>query len=390
MKQIKFVSNYPHYNPEKVGLLPTPERVGALSDYTGRGVTIAFIDSGFSMHPDVADRIIAHADASTNRVLEQPHVMEITDMSWHGQMTSVIAAGDGRTSAGVFKGIASESNLIFVKVSTPKYQIKENDILRGLRWIYDSRKRYNVRVVNVSVGGDFENHDANHPLHLIVKKLHDVGITVVIAAGNSGKRGIVPPASSPHALTVGGYDDHNQIDRHHWKLYRHSHGMAYDGTHKPEILGLADWVASPILPNSKQEREIGWLSQMLHIHTKAELKDILEKGYADLGFDDDIIHHIDDELVNKLQGRIYHHKIVDAHHQYVDGTSVSTPIVTAIIAQMLQANPNLSPQDIRQILTSTATKLHHVADEIQGAGIVNAKQAVMTAQTWSTTRTKIV
>lgn len=390
MKQIKFVSNYPHYDHNKVALLPTPQRIGAHPDYTGQGVTIAFIDSGFSMHPDISDRIIAHADASTNRVLEQPHVMEITDMSWHGQMTSVISAGDGRTSGGMFRGIASQSNLIFVKVSTPKYQIKENDILRGLRWIYDSRKRYNVRVVNVSVGGDYENNDPNHPLHLIVKKLHDVGIMVVIAAGNSGKRGIVPPASSPHALTVGGYDDHNQLDKHLWKLYRHSYGVVYDGTHKPDILGLAEWIASPILPNSNQEREIGWLSQMLHIHTKAELRDILEKGYADLGFDADIINHIDDELVNKLQGRIYHHKIIDAHHQHVDGTSVSTPIVSGIIAQMLQANPDLAPTDIRQILTSTATKLPHVAGNIQGAGVVNPYQAVITALSWSSTRAKIV
>jgi serine protease AprX len=390
VKHIRFVSNYPHYTHENVGLLPTPLRVGVNPDFTGRGVTIAFIDSGFSMHPDIAERVICHADASTSRVLEQPHVMEISDLSWHGQMTSVIAAGDGRTSGGIFKGIASESKLLFVKVSTPTYQIKENDILRGLRWIYDSRRRFNVRIVNVSVGGDFESHDPNHPLHVIVKKLYDAGITVVVAAGNSGKRGIVPPASSPHALTVGGYDDQNQLDKNHWKLYRHSHGMAYDGTHKPEILGLAEWVASPILPNSKQEREIGWLSQMLHIHTKHELKDILEKGYADLGFTEDIIHHIDDELVNTLQGRIYHHKIIDAHHQHVDGTSVSTPIVSAIIAQMLQANPKLSPHDIRQILMSTATKLPHVAHDIQGAGIVNAKQAVLTAQTWVSTSLKVV
>lgn len=390
MKHIKFVSNYPHYTPDGVGLIPTPQRIGAHPDYTGRGITIAFVDSGFSMHPDIASRIIAHADASTNRVLEQPHVMEITDMSWHGQMTSVIAAGDGHVSGGKYKGVASESNLLLVKVSTPDYRIKENDILRGLRWLYDSRKRYHVRVINVSVGGDYESNDPNHPLHVIVKKLYDVGIVVVIAAGNSGKRGIVPPASSPYALTIGGYDDQNQLDRTHWKPYRHSHDVVYDGSHKPDLLGLAEWVASPILPNSKQEREVYWLSQLLHIHTKNELRDILAQGYADLGYQADIIEHINDELVNELQGKIYRHKIIDAHHQHVDGTSVSTPIVSGVIAQMLQANPTLSPDDVRAILSQTAIKLPHVSETIQGAGVINAKEAVNIAQIWSTAKTKVV
>jgi serine protease AprX len=104
-------------------LLPTPERINALPDYTGRGVVMAFIDAGFYPHPDLEGRIRLHVDASTNRVIEQSAGFESSDLSWHGQMTSVIATGDGKTSGGKYRGIASGAELILVKVSTPKGHI---------------------------------------------------------------------------------------------------------------------------------------------------------------------------------------------------------------------------------------------------------------------------
>jgi serine protease AprX len=80
-----------------------------------------------------------------------------------------------------------------------------------------------------------------------------------------------------------------------------------------------------------------------------------------------------------LQARIHAHKLIDAHHQHVDGTSVAAPIVTSVIAQMLEANPGLTPQQIRAILTTTALKLPGVENERQGAGVLNAARAVKEA-----------
>src|SRR6185369_3877642 len=120
-----FTSNYPAYQAGLCTLLPTPERTNALRDYTGRGVVMAFIDAGFYSHPDLEGRIRLHVDASTNRVIEQDAGFESSDLSWHGQMTSVIAAGDGKISNGKYRGIASGAELILVKVSTPKGHIKE-------------------------------------------------------------------------------------------------------------------------------------------------------------------------------------------------------------------------------------------------------------------------
>src|SRR5262249_28704219 len=106
-----FTPNYPFEDAGQVVLLSTPERTKALPQYNGRGVIIAFIDAGFYPHQDLNGRILAHADASTNRIMEQGDDFEGSELSWHGQMTSVIAAGDGRTSRGQYRGIASSAEL---------------------------------------------------------------------------------------------------------------------------------------------------------------------------------------------------------------------------------------------------------------------------------------
>ena len=208
-----FVSNYPNYSENAVSLLPTPERIGANADFTGRGVCMAFVDSGFSNHPAISGRIRVHADASTGHIIEQSYVGTTGMLSWHGQMTSVIAAGNGYYSDGRYRGLASDAELVLIKVSTPDFRIKERDILRGLQWLYDTRKRFGVRIVNVSVGGDVPTNNPGHPLHRIVNKLTQAGMIVVIAAGNRGRADLVPPASSPEAVIVGGYDDQNTLDR---------------------------------------------------------------------------------------------------------------------------------------------------------------------------------
>lgn len=345
---------------------------------------MAFIDSGFSMHPDIASRVVTHVDASTTHIVEQTSIAETSPMSWHGQMTSVIAAGDGTSSNGRYRGIAYEAKLVLIKVSTPDFHIKERDIMRGLQWVYDARYRHDIRVVNISVGGDEVSNNPNHMLHRIVRKLYDMGIVVVIAAGNSGKSYLVPPASAPQALAIGGYDDQNSANRANWTLYHHNHGKVYDGSMKPDFLAPSTWIASPILPQSSVEAEMKWLSQMLQVQTDEELKAILQKAYQDLKLSHDEIENLDFKLYQKLQDRIYYHKVIDAHHQHVDGTSVAAPIVAAVIAQMFEANENLTPAQVCNILKSTAKILPAFDASLQGAGLIDAQAAVYAARNAST------
>jgi serine protease AprX len=80
-----------------------------------------------------------------------------------------------------------------------------------------------------------------------------------------------------------------------------------------------------------------------------------------------------------IQARINTHKIVDAHHQHVDGTSVATPIVSAVVAQMLEADSQLTPGQIRSILCATARPLVGFALERQGSGVIRAADALAQA-----------
>lgn len=378
-----FTSNYPYYQPGHPSLLPILERTGASPQYTGRGVVMAFIDSGFYPHRDLEGRIRMHVDASTNHVVEQGEKFSASDLSWHGQMTSVIAAGNGRTSGGRFRGIASEAQLVLIKVSTPRGQIKERDILRGLMWLADTHHRLNVRIANISVGGDFASSDPQHPLHRIVRKLTEAGVTVVIAAGNRNVQELLPPASAADAVIVGGINDYNSSDPSLWSIYHHNYGYAYDGSRKPDLLAPANWIASPILPGSSVEREVRWLAELLKTSDESHIRHVLSLGYRDLGIPRDAAYHADEHLYALLQQRIHAHKIIDAHHQHVDGTSVAAPIVAAVVAQMLEANPSLTPPEIRAILTRTARPLPNVPPEKQGAGVLDAARAVQAAARWS-------
>ncbi len=89
-------------------------------------------------------------------------------------------------------------------------------------------------------------------------------------------------------------------------------------------------------------------------------------------------HAYSENLLSTLQARAYEHKLIDAYHQHVDGTSVAAPIVTSVIAQMLECAPELTPAQVKAILIKTAHPLAGSAVERQGAGILDAAGAVRT------------
>lgn len=336
---------------------------------------MAFIDAGFANHVDLAGRIRLHVDASTAEIHEQERVQTLTPASWHGMMTSVVAAGDGHDSGGVYRGLACQSELVLIKVSTPEFRVKEIDILRGINWLIGHYKRFNVRVVNISVGGDYVSDDSAHPLHRAVRDLVELGMVVTIAAGNRAVAQLVPPASAPHAITVGGYSDDNSRDRRRWHAYGSSYGQAYDGSPKPDLIAPAAWIPSPVLPESLVEREAEWLGPLLRDPTGSARKRLLKDGRdaIDIDFDDE------DTLFDQLQARIHEHKLINRRYQHVDGTSVSAPITASVIAQMLEANPRLSPAQVKAILQRTAQPIGRIPRERQGAGALNARAAVEAA-----------
>src|SRR5437762_406164 len=156
-------------------VLPTPLRMDADERFTGRGVTIAFLDSGFYRHPDL---------------------------------------------------------------TKPRNRIRAYQ--------------------RILAGGDFEESYLTTSLSQTVDECTRAGITVVCAVGNAGHLAghpVLPPASAPSCIAVGGLDDQNSLDRARRGMYRSSYGPTVDGLQKPEVIAPGIWVPAPILPHTPTAEE---------------------------------------------------------------------------------------------------------------------------------------
>src|SRR5438552_7831833 len=89
---------------------------------------------------------------------------------------------------------------------------------------------------------------------------------------------------------------------------------------------------------------------------------------------------LDTYLIRQLVGiKVNSNNVISSHYKHVDGTSFAAPIVSSIVAQMLEANPYLTPHEVKQILIITAERLPHVEVDRQGWGVVNPRSAVARA-----------
>ena len=105
-------------SPDDFNIIPTPVRLDVNPKYTGKGITICFIDSGFYPHPDltaVNNRILKMVDI-TDAKNKTNYFSKPNNNSWHGTMTTVACAGDGYLSNGLYKGIASDANLVLLNI----------------------------------------------------------------------------------------------------------------------------------------------------------------------------------------------------------------------------------------------------------------------------------
>ena len=360
-------------------VLPTPLRMDADERFSGRGVTIAFLDSGFYAHDDLTkpeNRIVAYHsifDAENDRTtLEKPDIA-----SWHGMMTSVVAAGNGQLSDGFYRGIAPDAKVVLVKVGRTGH-IPDEHIARGLEWVMDNKKKYDIRIVNISAGGDFEQSYLDSPLCQAVERAVSEGLVIVCAVGNAGMalgHPVLPPASSPSAISVGGLDDQNSLDRARRGMYRSSYGPTADGLQKPEIIAPGIWVAAPILPATPTADEAQLCSE-LDAAADYDLRDIiLSHSGVDKDFDE--ARDLPTPLLRQLITiKLREGNVISQHYKYVDGTSFASPIVASIAACMLEANPGLTPQQVKRILIDTAERVPGVEVERQGWGVVVPRRAV--------------
>ena len=347
--------------------------------YTGLGVTIAFLDSGFYAHKDLTEpvnRIVAYH--SIFAVGDDPSCLQKPDVaSWHGMMTSVVAAGNGHLSDGFYRSIAPKANVVLVKIGKTG-RIPESNIEMGLRWVFANRKKYDIRIVNISAGGDFEQPYLQNSLCQLVEETVKAGLTVVCAVGNAGLapgHPVLPPASAPSSIAVGGLDDQNSLDRARRGMYRSSYGPTIDGLQKPEVIAPGIWVAGPILPHTPTAVE-AHLYAHLDAASDDELNDII-LAHAGIDKDLDSARGLSVPLLRQLISiKLREGNVINQHYKFVDGTSFAAPIVSSIVACMLEANPKLTPQQVKRILIDTSERVAGVDVERQGWGVVVPRKAV--------------
>lgn len=358
-------------------------RLNANPDYTGKGVTVAFLDSGFYPHHDLltpVNRVIAYKDLAGERrkfLSSGP----VESWQWHGTQTSVVAAGNGQLCDGIYRGLAHESKLVLVKVSE-RGRITEENIARGIKWVIANRERYSIRVLNISLGGDQDVACSKSIIDQAAEQAISDGIVVVAAAGNSGGEGLhsIPPANSPSVITVGGYSDHNQLNGNQLGLYHSNFGATADGTVKPEVVAPAMWVAAPILPGTTSYERAEALSR-LAAAPDYQLPSLARELKQTAGLPEQVVNSGAISIRAYIENALAQEKIVATHYQHVDGTSFAAPIVSSIVAQMIQANPSLTPGAVKNILISTAERIIDAPAIRQGHGVVNARRAVEFART---------
>jgi serine protease AprX len=323
---------------------------------------MAQVDAGFYPHRDLVrprNRIRAWADAGRTHVVERrfeehevpywPRWNAGEPWQWHGLMTSAAAAGNGALSQGFYRGLASEADLVLVQAREPSGRIPNRSIARALRWLARHAQELDLRVVSISVGGDPVARLAGNAVDEAVAELVARGVTVVAAAGNDGVRRLVPPATAPSALTIGGIDDKNLFAPEEVELWHSNYGESSTGALKPELVAPSLWLAAPILPGTPLAEEARVLFALRAAGNP------------------------------EVEARIVGQKLITPCYQHVEGTSFAAPLVASAVACVLEANPSLTPADVRAVLVESAEPVPGAERERQGAGALHAGRAVALA-----------
>ena len=289
--------------------------------FTGKGVGICVIDSGIYPHKDFGDRIKGFVDMNDGQL--KPY-----DPYGHGTHVAGIAAGSGVESNGKFKGVAPDADIIGVRITSVAEAIK------GIQWAIENKDTYNIKVVNMSLGDFPIKSYKTDPWAQAAEKAWDSGIMVVVAAGNEGpgEGTVSTPGIDPKVLTVGAIDDKNTPEREDdsISLFTSRGPTTPDGLVKPDVVAPGVEIFGPLSPGST--------------------------------LDSDDLPHVDNKYIA------------------MSGSSMATPIVSGLAALLIQANPDLTNNDIKKIMMETAENyIPGLKPTDQGAGLVDPLESLQVA-----------
>ena len=174
--------------------------------YTGNGVKVVVIDSGYNTHGDLRTPVdFAHTINLSTSV----------DGYGHGNHVIGIIAGQGGNKDDDFRGLAPGASIISVKALGDFGLGLTSEVIAAIDYAIDNRVAQNIRVINLSLGHPVYEPAAMDPLVQAVEAAWDAGITVVCSAGNRGADGfgsITSPGNSSRVITVGSVSYFNDGD----------------------------------------------------------------------------------------------------------------------------------------------------------------------------------
>lgn len=304
--------------------LQTIKQSALPSTLNGSGIGVAVIDSGVSPTLDLANRIPKYVDIN----VDGPACAY-----GHGTHIASIIGGNGALSQGKYCGVAPNVNIIDVKVSDCYGGGRVSHVVSGMQWVLNNKARYNIRVVNISLNQTTPESYHTSPLAAAAEILWFNKIVVVVSAGNIADGNLYPPANDPFVITVGALNEFGTASTSDDFVALFSgFGQTSDGIVKPDLVAPGVNIVSTRSGES-------FLSQTYPSH------------------------------------------VVNTNYFRMSGTSMAAAVVSGAIALLLQDEPNLTPDQVKHRLKSTARAMP--SPQRAGAGVLNIQAAVNGTSTTS-------
>ena len=172
---------------------------------TGKGIGIAIMDTGVGMHPDIIYKngpLMSFYDTLA-------HHNNFYDDNGHGTHVAGIICGNGTASNKLYEGIAPDCKIHIIKILNKNGEGNIKNVISGIEWLLKNKDKYNIRIVNISVGSvSLKKFDESSLLVRSINSLWEAGLVVVTAAGNNGPSDytIGAPGNSRKIITVGTSD----------------------------------------------------------------------------------------------------------------------------------------------------------------------------------------
>ena len=355
---------------------------------SGAGINIAMVDTGVdNEHPGLSEKFVAGYDAVCYLTTDPTcygDILRRTDGTYdpddgnqHGTACMGMAASTGIDSNGEqteFYGAAPDAALVDVRIGTDagagpfeNYVLEQEfyeSAMNGIQWIIDNKDtawqgadgtNYGIDILSLSWGitsHEGGGSDGNDMHSQILNVAMEAGIVVSVAAGNDGpdNDGLSGMGSSDLSITVGATDDLNTINREDDTIAGYSsRGPRRDNGDGNPLNELKPELSAP---GSNIIQAEGCVTSGLCNNLLGG--DAADNGYTGRG----------------------------------SGTSYATPSVSGIIALMLEANPDLSPAEVKEILKFTAERRGEVTqpdvdpfwNRDFGWGMADAYEAVKLSQ----------